>query len=110
MRMFIQILGAASTISGGGLVTPPPYPFETGNDVKRNCHKFLSELDRISSQRAEQLPPFRTFLDTLARRERQQLTRRPEHNNNRVHMRSRRDGFIWTYEYMPHMQYYQEPP
>jgi hypothetical protein len=64
----------------------------------------LPELDRIASQRAKQLPPFRTLLDTLARRERQQLTRRPDHNNNRVHMRSRRDGFIWTYEYM---QYYQ---
>jgi hypothetical protein len=69
----------------------------------------LPELDRRTSQRVELLPPFRTFLDTLARRERQQLTRRPDHNNNRVHMRSRRDGFIWTYEYMPHMQYYQEP-
>ena len=37
----------------------------------------LPELDRITSQRVEQLPPFRMFLDTLARRERQQLTRRP---------------------------------
>ncbi len=63
----------------------------------------LPDLDRITSQRAEQLPPIRTFLATLAMRERQQLTRRPEHNNNRVHMRSRRDGFLWTYEYMPHM-------
>ncbi len=70
----------------------------------------LPELDRITSQRVEQLPSFRMLLDTLARRERQQLTRRPQHDNNRVHMRSRSDGFIWTYEYMPHMQYYQEPP
>jgi hypothetical protein len=44
----------------------------------------LPELDRIATQRAERLPPFRSFLDTLAMRERQQLTRRPEHNNNRV--------------------------
>ena len=75
----------------------------------------LPELDDMATNHRreptrQQLPPFQTLLNTVERRERQHLSRRPDHINNRIHMRTRRDGFIWTYEYMPHMQYYQDPP